>query len=63
MAPLSELVGLPPTTASDELAGAADRRRQDLFARAAQGDTEAQQALVGLHAAYLVWAYGCVKAR
>lgn len=55
---LNEMVGLPAATSMAEIAHAADRHSEELFNRAACGDTNAQRDLVILQFAYLVWAYG-----
>lgn len=57
MPPLNEIVGLPASMSSAEIAVAAEQCCQTLFAKASGGDVVARRELVKLHAAYLTWAY------
>ncbi|MDP1613617.1 MAG: hypothetical protein Q8M11_21365 [Sulfuritalea sp.] len=56
-APLNEIIGLPRATPATELARAAERCCETLFARASCGDTNAQREIVELRVASLIWAY------
>lgn len=56
IAPLNELIGLPPATPATELACAAERCGEALFMRA-EGDEGVQREIVDLRVALLIWAY------
>lgn len=57
IAPLNEIVGLPLATPATELASAAEQRCETLFDRASSGDERAQQEIIELRVASLIWAY------
>lgn len=63
IAPLNEIIGLPPATPVIELACAAERCSQALFDRASGGDASAQHEIVELRVALLIWAYANREAR
>jgi len=54
---LTEMIGLPTDAGLNEIAQAADRQSETLFAKSADGDATACRQLVELQVAYLVWAY------
>jgi hypothetical protein len=55
--PLNVIVGLPASTAAEEIASASERQFQALLDQAACGDPDAKRDLVTLRLAYLNWAY------
>lgn len=54
---LTEMIGLPTDAGPNEIAQAADRHSEILFAQSAVGDAIARRQLVEFQVAYLVWAY------
>lgn len=63
IAPLNELIGLPPATPASDLAFAAERCGQALFDRASGGDASVRREIVELRVASLIWAYANREAR
>lgn len=63
IAPLNEIIGLPLAAPATEVACAAERCCQTLFDRASSGDERAQQEIVELRVASLIWAYANREAR
>jgi hypothetical protein len=63
IAPLNEIIGLPPATSATELASAAERCCETLFDRASGGDASVQREIVELRVASLIWAYANREAR
>lgn len=63
IAPLNEIIGLPPATPAIELACAAEMCGEALFVRASGGDQSVQREIVELRVALLIWAYANREAR
>lgn len=60
---LTEMIGLSTDAGPNEIALAADRHSETLFAQSADGDAVARRQLVELQVAYLVWAYAKKETR